>query len=110
MTRRAAPANATPAFFTAPARRQIADPNESALSRFIREQITAPEKLPGNISIVTGMSVFAAGIFVARTWGDMLDEFGGVLLRWPVPKNGLKAVDTSCCTSISPPCSFHDRT
>ncbi|KAG1844524.1 hypothetical protein DFJ58DRAFT_706483 [Suillus subalutaceus] len=72
MARRTAPANATPAFFTAPARRQIVDPNESAFSRFIREQITAPEKLPGNISIVTGMSVFAAGIFVARTWGDML--------------------------------------
>ncbi|KAG1814618.1 uncharacterized protein BJ212DRAFT_342449 [Suillus subaureus] len=72
MARRAAPANATPAFFAAPARRQIVDPNESALSRFIREQITAPEKLPGNISIVTGMSVFVAGIFVARTWGDML--------------------------------------
>ncbi|KAG1741622.1 hypothetical protein EDB19DRAFT_1875754 [Suillus lakei] len=72
MSRRAAPTNAAPAFFTAPPRRQIVDPNESALSRFIREQITAPEKLPGNISIVTGMSVFAAGIFVARTWGDML--------------------------------------
>ncbi|KAG1898684.1 uncharacterized protein F5891DRAFT_1190455 [Suillus fuscotomentosus] len=94
MARRAAPANATPAFFTAPPRRQIADPNESALSRFIREQITAPEKLPGNISIMTGVSVFAAGIFVARTWGD-IDRY--------YPQNGLKAVDTSCCTCISPP-------
>jgi hypothetical protein len=73
MARRApAPANATPAFFTAPPRRQLTDPNESAFSRFFREQITAPEKLPGNLSILTGVSVFAAGIFVARTWGDML--------------------------------------
>jgi len=72
MSRRAQPVNAAPAFFSAPPRRQLVDPNESAFSRFIREHIIAPEKLPGNISIVTGVSVFAAGIFVARTWGDML--------------------------------------
>lgn len=72
MSRRAPPANASPAFFAAPPRRQLVDPNESAFSRFIREQVTAPDKLPGNISILTGVSVFAAGIFVARTWGDML--------------------------------------
>ncbi|KAH7921505.1 hypothetical protein BV22DRAFT_726099 [Leucogyrophana mollusca] len=72
MARRAAPPNAGPELFSAPARRAIHDPNESAFSRFMREQIWSPEKLPGNISIVTGVGVFAAGVFVARTWGELL--------------------------------------
>ncbi|KAG6334859.1 hypothetical protein ID866_4235 [Astraeus odoratus] len=70
---RRAPQNATPGLFGAPPpRRAIHDPNESAFSRFIREEIWAPEKLPGNIGIVTGVAVFAAGVFAARTWGDIL--------------------------------------
>ncbi|KAH7908140.1 hypothetical protein BJ138DRAFT_1128688 [Hygrophoropsis aurantiaca] len=70
---RRAPANAAPALFSAPQpRRAIHDPNESAFSRFMREQILSPEKLPGNISIATGVAVFASGVFIARTWGDLL--------------------------------------
>ncbi|KIM54950.1 hypothetical protein SCLCIDRAFT_335422 [Scleroderma citrinum Foug A] len=73
MARRAAPQNAVPGLFAAPPpRRAIHDPNENAFSRFIREEIWAPEKLPGNVSIVTGVVVFAAGVFAARTWGDIL--------------------------------------
>ncbi|EGN94290.1 hypothetical protein SERLA73DRAFT_143910 [Serpula lacrymans var. lacrymans S7.3] len=72
MARRAAPPNASPAFLSAPTtRRAIHDPNESSFSRFMREQIWAPEKLPGNISIITGVSVFAGGVFVARTFGEL---------------------------------------
>ncbi|KAI6038544.1 hypothetical protein EDC04DRAFT_1951321 [Pisolithus marmoratus] len=72
MSRRAAPQNSVPSLFGAPPRRAIHDPNESALSRFMRDEIFAPEKVPGNISIVTGVVVFVAGVFAARTWGDIL--------------------------------------
>ena len=73
MARRAAPQNAVPGLFAAPPpRRAIHDPSESAFSRFVREEIWAPEKLPGNIGIVTGTVVFVAGVFAARTWGDIL--------------------------------------
>ncbi|KAI6032590.1 hypothetical protein F5J12DRAFT_177245 [Pisolithus orientalis] len=73
MARRAPPQNSVPGLFGAsPPRRTIHDPNESALSRFIREEIFAPEKVSGNISIITGVAVFAAGVFSARTWGDIL--------------------------------------
>ncbi|KAF9235086.1 hypothetical protein BU15DRAFT_51798 [Melanogaster broomeanus] len=59
-------------FGAPPPRRAINDPNESAFSRFLREQLWAPEKLPGNISILTGVTMFAAGVFAARTWGEVL--------------------------------------
>ncbi|KAF9563506.1 hypothetical protein CPC08DRAFT_661869 [Agrocybe pediades] len=52
--------------------RGLVDPNESAFSRFLRTDVFAPEKLPGNISIASAVGVFAAGIFVFRTWGDLL--------------------------------------
>jgi hypothetical protein len=73
MARRAAPPGTGPSYYTpiAPGRVQL-DPNESFLSRFLREQIFAPEKLPGNISIVTGLSVFVGGIFVMRRWGQLM--------------------------------------
>lgn len=77
MARRSAPPNSGPAYLSsytnAPAgRRQLQDPNESGFSRFVREQILAPEKLAGNINILTGVGVFVAGIVVARTMGDLL--------------------------------------
>ncbi|KII83951.1 hypothetical protein PLICRDRAFT_168482 [Plicaturopsis crispa FD-325 SS-3] len=76
MARRSAPPNSGPAYL-APhhahgGRRQLNDPNESAFSRFLREQLWAPEKLPGNIQIATAVSVFVGGIFVARRWGDLM--------------------------------------
>lgn len=77
MARRSAPPNSGPAYLSPHAhpsagRRQLQDPNESEFSRFMREQIWAPEKLAGNISILTGVGVFAGGIIIARTMGDLL--------------------------------------
>ncbi|KAH9920524.1 uncharacterized protein BXZ73DRAFT_104649 [Epithele typhae] len=54
MSRRAAP-GASP--FGAPPRRAIHDPNESAFSRFMREEIFSPENLPGNISVLTAVTI-----------------------------------------------------
>lgn len=71
MARRAPPQNAA-LFGVPPPRRALNDPNESVFSRLIREEVFAPEKLAGNINIFTAVSVFAAGVFVARTWGDLL--------------------------------------
>lgn len=74
MARRSAPPNSGPAYLSPhPAgRRQLHDANESAFSQFMREQIWAPEKIPGNISILTGVGVFAGGIVIARTFGDFM--------------------------------------
>ncbi|KAI9062273.1 hypothetical protein FKP32DRAFT_1612600 [Trametes sanguinea] len=68
-SRRAAPG---PSPFGVPQRRAIHDPNESAFSRFVREQIFAPENLPGNISILTAVTVFFGGIAAIRTWGELM--------------------------------------
>lgn len=76
MARRSAPPHSGPAFLSPhPAgagRRQLNDPNESAFSQFMREQIWAPEKMPGNISILTGVGVFAGGIILTRSFGEFL--------------------------------------
>lgn len=73
MARRSAPPNAGPAYYGAPTpRRQLHDPNESAVSRFFREEVWAPEKLPGNINILTGVAVFFGGIFAMRNWGELI--------------------------------------
>lgn len=76
MARRSAPPNSGPAYIphpsTQPPRRALHDPHESALARFMREQLWAPEKIPGNISIVTGVGMFVAGIVVARRWGELM--------------------------------------
>jgi hypothetical protein len=73
MARRSAPANSGPAYIPVHTqRRTISDPNESGLTRFMREQIWAPEKLAGNLNILTGVSMFIGGIIVVRTWGDLM--------------------------------------
>lgn len=74
MARRSAPPGSGPAYYSgAPARRgALHDPNESKFSAFMRDEIWAPEKLPGNLSILTGVVVFFGGIAAIRTWGDML--------------------------------------
>ncbi|KAE9395539.1 hypothetical protein BT96DRAFT_754542, partial [Gymnopus androsaceus JB14] len=53
-------------------RGQLVDPNESSFSRFLREEVFAPEKLPGNISMLTGVGLFVGGVVAVRTWGDLL--------------------------------------
>ena len=40
--------------------------------RFIQTQILAPEKLAGNMNIVTAVTMFLGGIFAVRTWGDLM--------------------------------------
>lgn len=77
MARRSAPPNSGPAYLSphphpSIARRQLHDPNESAFSAFMHEQIWAPEKMAGNVNILTGVGVFLGGIVVARTLGDFL--------------------------------------
>ncbi|PBK63461.1 hypothetical protein ARMSODRAFT_979866 [Armillaria solidipes] len=75
MARRSAPPNSGPAYIPKNQhvqRRAIHDPNESAFTRFLREEIYAPEKLPGNISIVVGVSTFIGGILAVRTWGEYM--------------------------------------
>ncbi|KAJ3730110.1 hypothetical protein DFJ43DRAFT_467758 [Lentinula guzmanii] len=53
-------------------RGQLTDPNESGFSRFLREEVFAPEKLPGNISLLTGVGLFVGGVLAVRSWGDLL--------------------------------------
>ncbi|KAF9813942.1 hypothetical protein IEO21_05378 [Rhodonia placenta] len=75
MARRAAPPGSGPAYYSGapPSRRgALADPNESAFSAFMREEIFAPEKVPGNLSILTGVVVFFGGIAAMRTWGELM--------------------------------------
>ena len=74
MARRAAPPHSGPAYYT-PAQLArsgpLVDPNESAWSRFLRTQIFAPDKLPGNANIVAGVGLFVGGIVVVRRWGEL---------------------------------------
>ncbi|KZT24353.1 hypothetical protein NEOLEDRAFT_1067730 [Neolentinus lepideus HHB14362 ss-1] len=77
MARRSAPPGSGPAYMAPHGAVRLGrsahyDPDESAFSRFMREQVFAPEKMAGNINIATAVSVFAFGIFAVRTWGDLL--------------------------------------
>ncbi|PFH48166.1 hypothetical protein AMATHDRAFT_150486 [Amanita thiersii Skay4041] len=72
MSRRAAPSGQPMFLPPQPAKRVIEDPNESSFSRFLRTEVYAPDKLPGNLSIVTGIGIFLAGIAAVRTWGDLM--------------------------------------
>jgi len=53
-------------------RQALHDPNESGFSRFLREEIWAPEKLPGNVNILVSLTLFLGGIAATRTWGELL--------------------------------------
>ncbi|KAJ7244388.1 hypothetical protein B0H12DRAFT_807435 [Mycena haematopus] len=74
MARRAAPPNSGPPYISQSQsqRRTLIDPNESAFSRFLREEIYAPEKIGGNLSLLTGVGMFVGGILAVRTWGSMM--------------------------------------
>ncbi|KAJ7111146.1 hypothetical protein C8R43DRAFT_160150 [Mycena crocata] len=74
MARRSAPPNSGPAYISQSQsqRRTLADPNESSFSRFLREEVFAPEKIGGNISLLTGVGMFVGGILAVRTWGEMM--------------------------------------
>ncbi|KAJ7763133.1 hypothetical protein DFH07DRAFT_812854 [Mycena maculata] len=74
MARRGAPANSGPAYV--PQRpsqgRTLQDGNETAFGRFLREEIFAPEKRGGNLSLLTGIGMFVGGILAVRTWGELM--------------------------------------
>ncbi|KAJ7437612.1 hypothetical protein B0H11DRAFT_212321 [Mycena galericulata] len=74
MARRAAPPNSGPAYV--PQRpspgRTLDDGNDSAFRRFLRDEIFAPEKIGGNLSLLTGVGMFIGGILAVRTWGGMM--------------------------------------
>ncbi|KAJ7708303.1 hypothetical protein B0H17DRAFT_1032171 [Mycena rosella] len=74
MARRNAPPNSGPNYISQSAsqRRTLADPHESAFARFLREEIFAPEKIGGNLSLLTGVGMFVGGILAVRTWGGMM--------------------------------------
>jgi len=40
--------------------------------RFLHNEILASEKLQGNISILTGVTLFFGGIAAVRTWGELM--------------------------------------
>lgn len=46
--------------------------DETAWSRFLREQIYAPEKRAGNWSILTGVGLFTGAIVGVRVFGEAL--------------------------------------
>ena len=78
MTRRAAPPNSGPAYYTpghlarsGNGNGALTDPNEGAWGRFLRTQVFAPDKLPGNVNIVAGVGLFVGGIFIVRRWGEL---------------------------------------
>ncbi|KAF8492007.1 hypothetical protein F5888DRAFT_1619446 [Russula emetica] len=84
MARRAAPPHSGPAYYTpghlartggggggGGPNGSLVDPNESAWSRFLRTQVFAADKLPGNVNIVAGVGLFVGGIFVVRRWGEL---------------------------------------
>lgn len=78
MARRSAAPNSGPAYYSRsavtdrPGIQDLDDVETSAFSRFMDEEVWAPEKLPGNIAIVTSVGVFAAGIFFVRKFGDLI--------------------------------------
>ncbi|KDR73237.1 hypothetical protein GALMADRAFT_228340 [Galerina marginata CBS 339.88] len=73
MARRSA-ASVQPSYLPHPQLEQkgVNDPHETIISRFLRTEVFAPDKLPGNIRIATAVGVFFGGIVAIRTWGDLL--------------------------------------
>ncbi|THH04328.1 hypothetical protein EW145_g5607 [Phellinidium pouzarii] len=76
MARRSAPPGSGPSYMSpsygGASRGRLADPNESWFATVYREHIVAPQHLPGNISMLTGVAVFAGGIAFLRHFGDIL--------------------------------------
>ena len=75
MARRSAAQSQTASHFPPTGGRYSAyeiDSDETALQRFMREQIWNPQYLPGNISIAMSLGLFVGGILAVRKWGDLL--------------------------------------
>ncbi|KAF9463787.1 hypothetical protein BDZ94DRAFT_1308496 [Collybia nuda] len=77
MARRSAPPSSGPSYVPHPSQRRAAlggavSEDQSAFSRFLQTQVFSPEKLPGNLNILTGVAMFIGGIAAARTWGELM--------------------------------------
>ena len=78
MARRSAAPNSGPTYYSRsaipsrPGIQDLDDVETSFFSRFMNEEVWAPEKLPGNIAIVTSVGVFVAGVFFVRKFGDLI--------------------------------------
>ncbi|KAG6865740.1 hypothetical protein C0991_012212 [Blastosporella zonata] len=76
MARRSAPAASAPSFVPHPSQRRAVgggrDEDQSAFSRFLQNEIFAPEKLPGNLNLITGVTMFFGGVFAVRAWGELM--------------------------------------
>ncbi|KAG5635444.1 hypothetical protein H0H81_011237 [Sphagnurus paluster] len=76
MARRSAPPASGSSYVPHPSQRRAVgggdNEDQSAFSRFIQEQILSPEKLPGNLNMLTGLTMFIGGIFAVRTWGELM--------------------------------------
>jgi hypothetical protein len=42
------------------------------VTRFIRDEITSPEKLPGNLNLAAALALFLGGIWGVRTFGELM--------------------------------------
>ncbi|KAJ2912701.1 hypothetical protein MD484_g7716, partial [Candolleomyces efflorescens] len=73
MARRSAPLS-EPSYLPHPPHqgRRLNDSAETSWQRFLRTEVFAPEKLPGNVSILTGATLFFGGIAALRTWGELM--------------------------------------
>ncbi|GJJ08909.1 hypothetical protein Clacol_003129 [Clathrus columnatus] len=75
MARRSAPPHSGPSYlppiYATPGRAPV-DPNESKFQRFLREQVFSPDKLPGNLNIITSSLLFLGGIVVMRSFGEAI--------------------------------------
>ncbi|KAG8813049.1 hypothetical protein FRC19_002695 [Serendipita sp. 401] len=65
-------ASATPSYQPISAIEGKGRTKESGFQKFMREQVFAPEKIGGNVSIVVGVTFFAASIVATRQWGFLL--------------------------------------
>ncbi|KAJ7035203.1 hypothetical protein C8F04DRAFT_541612 [Mycena alexandri] len=74
MARRNAPPNSGPAYIqqSQSQRRTLADPDETAFARFLREEVWAQDKRVGNLSLLTGVGMFVGAIVAIRKWGGMM--------------------------------------
>ncbi|KAJ2557980.1 hypothetical protein EV175_001022 [Coemansia sp. RSA 1933] len=48
------------------------DDGSWAITRFLREEIFDAQKVPGNLSVLYGVSVFAGAVYFLEKYGDLL--------------------------------------
>jgi hypothetical protein len=48
------------------------DDDAGVFARFVRDELTAPDKLPGNISVAAALALFFGGVWGVRTFGELM--------------------------------------